>query len=85
MESAELNVTFFAAQTIQAKIRSNFRELPPERCARARAFDLGHAFVASWFWLLFCLSTPPLGVRVLGFGVGASFLCLLPFLSPSLM
>lgn len=31
MESAELNVTFFAAQTIHAKIRSNFRELPQER------------------------------------------------------
>lgn len=31
MESAEVNVTFFAAQTIHAKIRSNFRELPQER------------------------------------------------------
>ena len=32
MESAELNVTFFAAQTIHAKIQNNFRELPQERC-----------------------------------------------------
>lgn len=31
MESAELNVTFFAAQTIHAKIQNNFRELPQER------------------------------------------------------
>ncbi|CAM9689100.1 unnamed protein product, partial [Sphacelaria rigidula] len=30
-ESAEMNVTFFAAQTIHAKIRSSFRELPKER------------------------------------------------------
>lgn len=33
LESAELNVTFFAAQTIHAKIRCNFRELPQERYA----------------------------------------------------
>lgn len=36
MESAELNVTFFAAQTIHAKIQNNFRELPQERCACLR-------------------------------------------------
>ncbi|CAN0313886.1 unnamed protein product [Pylaiella littoralis] len=42
MESAELNVTFFAAQTIHAKIRSNFRELPQESVPALRDSLVGH-------------------------------------------
>ncbi|CAM9473964.1 unnamed protein product [Scytosiphon promiscuus] len=42
MESAELNVTFFAAQTIHAKIRSNFRELPSESTPSLRDSLVDH-------------------------------------------
>ncbi|CAB1115460.1 unnamed protein product [Ectocarpus sp. CCAP 1310/34] len=42
MESAELNVTFFAAQTIHAKIRSNFRELPQESIPSLRNSLVDH-------------------------------------------
>ncbi|CAN0101819.1 unnamed protein product, partial [Ectocarpus sp. 12 AP-2014] len=42
MESAELNVTFFAAQTIHAKIRSNFRELPQESIPSLRDSLVDH-------------------------------------------
>eukprot|EP00903_Cladosiphon_okamuranus_P011653 g10961.t1 len=42
MDSAELNVTFFAAQTIQAKIQNNFRELPQESIPSLRDSLVGH-------------------------------------------
>lgn len=46
MESAELNVTFFAAQTIHAKIRLNFRELPKESIPMLRNSLVDH--LARW-------------------------------------
>eukprot|EP00752_Nemacystus_decipiens_P010447 g9307.t1 len=42
MESAELNVTFFAAQTIHAKIQNNFRELPQESIPSLQDSLVGH-------------------------------------------